>query len=178
MGSKRTVYINLNMDNPQDKWLFDLLESCGRNKKAIVSFAMQRLCNCSAPMPVPLPDVSELPQAIRAPRHKTDARKNEAGEPSEIPLAAEPAKLETPSQTTEVPRNTAEQAPAADVVQANGGGAVINGVRFTSEQAAEISERAIDMSILSEKMTEEMARLINEEDYPVNAAFNACKWAQ
>ena len=39
---KKTVYLNLNLDNPTDLEMYTLLESLGRNKKSIIQIALQR----------------------------------------------------------------------------------------------------------------------------------------
>ena len=113
---KKTIYLNLNLDNPHDLEMYNLLESLGRNKKSIVQIALMRDGWISGGVDVPSRVLSNsnsqkappTKKAFQKKERPTQSKTTHTASPTfesvqvQEPVASEPSNLEEGSSYEQV----------------------------------------------------------------------------
>lgn len=186
---KKTVYLNLNLDNPKDLALYNFLEDLGREKKAILYYLLDKqgcFAEASEVQPVRIPSEKKR-QSVSVAR-AVPTKEEPVAETVAIPVERKEASVQTTPAHIAEEESEREVPSREDVVSIPKEDLNSNGLQrkwtsyFSPEQVEtikSISHVFEGIETLTPYQQQVMAEELGDEtdDYAIKGAFEEAKFA-
>ena len=175
---RKIVYLNFELDKPEELLAYNFLESLGRAKKSVVLMALQNtqllqnyvVANNMASLAMQgmiLPD-AKVRRSERKPSGKVKiAEKNEVRAVETIEREEKEVTVAEEAKTTEAVYENAEETMQASLPVEDEPEVI-----FTEEQLSKIREKGLDLEVLTDNQKRAMARMMAEEFMPAATAYS------